>query len=388
MYDLLVAGGGPAGSSTGRCAAQRGLKTLVVEKENFPRYKPCAGAVSNRALRSLDFMLPDEIMEKKIYGLRLCFRGRKIEARRDFPVAVTVTRSSFDEYLLGKASEAGALVHMGERVLELEEHYDHVRVRTDTSVYKARYAVIGEGAQGSLKKIMGGAGRDKVAALSMVAQVEAPNSEIDERLPELLEIHIDLLRMGYCWIFPHDGYYSVGLWGFTHHISDPKGMMNRFLERTGFSGNLKLRGHIMPAGQIRSSPATARMLAVGDAAGFIDPFTGEGISYAIISGRMAAEEVAGRVTGEWDREGYHGYAEKCRREFAGNFISARRMAQTVYRFPSFFFELLANDSDLFKMLLAAPEMKRLYLDYLLWMLPRLHRTFRYYLRGRVLRREG
>lgn len=389
MYDCVVVGAGPAGSSAGRRAAQRGLKTLLIEKEQFPRYKPCAGAVSRRALASLDFPIPDGLREKDIFGLRLCFRGKTIEERCEVPIALTVTRSRFDEYLLDKAREAGTLVHTGEKVVELEEGSDFVRVRTDLSAYDARYVVVSEGAQGSLKSLFGRRGATKYVALSMVTQVEAPNRVIDERLPGLLEIHFDLFRMGYCWVFPHDGYLSVGLWGFASCLPDPKGVMKRFLNRAGFPENLQFRGHVMPTGDIRGTLTTARILAAGDAAGFIDPLTGEGISYAVISGGLAADAVADRLTGSGRREwsGPGSYDERCRREFAGNFRNARRMAETTYRFPSFFFELLSRDRQLYRKLLEAPEMKGLYGEYLVWMLPRLHRSLFNCLKGRLLRRD-
>lgn len=388
MYDCVVVGAGPAGSSAGRKAAQRGLKTLLIEKEQFPRYKPCAGALSRRALASLDFPIPDGLREKDIFGLRLCFRGKAIEERCDAPVALTVTRSRFDDYLLEKAREAGTLVHTGEKVIELEEGSDLVRVRTNLSTYDARYVVVSEGAQGSLKSLFGRRVGKQDMAISMVTQVEAPNRVIDERLPGLLEIHFDLFRMGYCWIFPHDGYFSVGLWGFASCLPDPKGVMKSFLNRTGFPEELQFSGHVMPTGVIRGTLTTARILAAGDAAGFIDPLTGEGISYAVISGGMAADAVADRLAGS-GRPAWSGpdrYEERCRRKFVVNFVNARRMALTTYRFPAFFFELLGHDRELYRKLLEAPAMEGLYGDYLLWLLPRLHRSLFYCLKGRLLRR--
>lgn len=93
------------------------------------------------ALMSLDFPVPDDLREKDIVGLRLCFRGKAIKERSDAPIALTVTRSRFDDYLLEKAREAGTLVHTGGKVVELEERGDLVRVRTDLSTYDARYVV-------------------------------------------------------------------------------------------------------------------------------------------------------------------------------------------------------------------------------------------------------
>ncbi|OPL12828.1 MAG: hypothetical protein AVO39_03965 [delta proteobacterium MLS_D] len=385
MYDLVVIGGGPAGSSAARRAAQRGLKTLLLDKETFPRSKPCAGAVSRQALESLDFVLPHDVREKEITGLRICYRGGAIETHSDDPVAVTVTRSRFDDCLLGKAAEAGALVHTGEKVVAVEELEDHVVVRSGGDSYSGRYLVVGEGARAALGKNAGRTTRGKSVALSMVAETEAPNARIDERLPGLLEIHVDLFRMGYAWIFPHDGYYSIGLWGFASHLKDPKGTARSFLRRTGFPEGLHFRGHRMSTGTIVNPLATPRVLTVGDAAGFTDPLTGEGIFYAIRSGIIAADMAveAAQAGGPLPAGRYE---SACRRDFANNFLYARAIARTVYRFPSFFYRILAGDEELFRMLLEVPAMKRPYRDYVIWILFRLLRAIPCRVKNPVSRR--
>ncbi|HET58712.1 MAG TPA: NAD(P)/FAD-dependent oxidoreductase [Deltaproteobacteria bacterium] len=382
MYDLVVIGGGPSGSSAARRAAEQGLKTLLLEKETFPRSKPCAGAVSRQALDSLDFALPHDIREKEIAGLRICYRGETIETRSDVPIAVTVTRSRFDDYLLGKAAEAGALVHTGEKVVAFEELEDRVVVRCGGDSYSTRYLVVGEGARMALGKSAGRTAAGKTTALSMVAETGASNSLIDKRLPGLIEIHVDLFRMGYAWIFPHDGYYSIGLWGFASYLKDPKGVARGFLRRTGFPEGLRFKGHRMSTGTIVRPLATGRVLMVGDAAGFTDPLTGEGISHAVRSGMIAAD-----VAAEAARAGGFlipgRYENACRKDFANNFIYAHVIARVLYRFPSFFYRVLARDEELFRMLMEVPATKGLYRDYVMWILSRFHRTILCCVKNRV-----
>ena len=96
MYDLVIAGGGPSGASAARRAAKNGLKTLLLEKETLPRHKPCGGALSEHALSCLDFPIPCEISEEEIYGVRVSYNGRSIIERKEYRLAVTVTRSRFD----------------------------------------------------------------------------------------------------------------------------------------------------------------------------------------------------------------------------------------------------------------------------------------------------
>lgn len=92
MYDVIVIGGGPAGSSAARKASSLGLKTLVIEKENFPRYKSCAGAVSDVALSYLDFHIPSTLLEKEMRGVRIVLKGQKVMKYASQRIGILVER--------------------------------------------------------------------------------------------------------------------------------------------------------------------------------------------------------------------------------------------------------------------------------------------------------
>ena len=96
MYDLIVAGGGPAGSTAARAAALQGLDILILEKETFPRYKPCGGALSSKAASLLDFPLPSDICERTITGARVHFRDRVLEKHKGYNLTTLIDRSRFD----------------------------------------------------------------------------------------------------------------------------------------------------------------------------------------------------------------------------------------------------------------------------------------------------
>ena len=371
VYDLVLIGGGPAGSAAGRAAGKRGLRTLVLEKERFPRYKPCAGALSERAIAFLDFPIPERIREKDIFGTRVCYNNRVMETNAFHRFAVTVTRSALDEYLLMKAAEAGAEIRMDEKVLDLREHASYVEVRTEETLYRAKYVVITEGAQGKLKRVVRPPDSKDRCALSIVTEIEAENGEVDRRLPGLLEFHIDPVRMGYYWIFPHDGYYSIGIWGFSRYLHDSKRLMKEFMIKNGFTSDYRLQGRLVPVGGRRRKVASSRIALAGDAAGYVEPFTGEGIAYAIRSGQIAADTIANIVTDGSVQSRLGDYARSCEQIFARNFTYTLMMTRTIYRAPSFFFNLLAADREARNAFVGAPAMKRQYLSYLVWLLPRL-----------------
>jgi len=371
MYDLIIIGGGPSGSAAGRMAGQSELKTLLLEKEKIPRDKLCGGALSARALSYLDFEISDVIREKEIFGMRVRFAGHSIETNKGYRMATTVTRRHFDNYLLDKAREAGANIKTGEKVLDFREGADHVEVITGSGSYRSRFALITEGAQGKLKNRIRRRDTKREYGISVAANVEADNEEIDARLPALLEIHLGIIHMGYGWIFPHDGYYSVGIWAPAAYITDPRRVMKNFLRDNGFSGEYSFKGHVTSMGGIKRTLIGSRMMLAGDAAGFVDPFSGEGIAFAIRSGQIATEVIADILLRGNNDSHLKEYEKRCYREFGHTFKYALLSSKIMNRFPRIFFNILTRNSEALDQFLEIPNLKRQYLGYLGWIIPRI-----------------
>ena len=205
----------------------------------------------------------------------------------------------------------------------------------------------------------------------MVTEIEANNREIDTRLPGMFEIHLDVPCSGYGWVFPHNGYYSVGIWGEAQSLSDPKGTMKRFLTKSGFEETSRLRGRVISVKGRDRGIIGSRVLLSGDAAGFVDPFSGEGIPYAIRSGQIAADLVAEVIQKKKNIESLNEYRIRCKTTFVRNFKYARIVAAMVYRFPSFFLDLFAADRSIYDRFLRVTAVNGQYLDYLVWLIPRL-----------------
>jgi geranylgeranyl reductase family protein len=371
MYDVIIVGGGPAGSSAGRRAGIKGLHTLLIEKEVFPRYKACGGALSERALSYLDFPLPQSVREREIFGLRFRFKESVIEGYHESRLATMVTRSILDNYLLEKGKETGIEIKVGEKVIDCTEKDDLVEIVTNENVYRSKFVIIGEGSQGKLKRKVRASDAQGEYGICIVADVEEHKERIDQSLFNIMEIHFDVLNMGYGWIFPHKNYYSVGIGAFADKIMNPKRIMKEFLKKNGFSGTYRLRGHTIPAGGITRNVISPRVVLVGDAAGFVDPFAGEGIAYAIRSGQIAAEVIAENI-----RDTNHGpqlrqYESMCQREFADDFKYALLSVKMMHRFPNFFLKTLTSNKEVFEKFMQIPNLTRHYRSYLEWLIPRL-----------------
>jgi len=286
MYDLIIVGAGPAGSAAAREAASLGLDTLILEKDAFPRYKPCGGALSDRALSLLDFPLPEGLCERTITGARVHFQDKVMERRKGYRLTTLVTRSSFDHLLLQKAKEAGAEVVI-QKVLDYQEADDHVRVLTKDGSYQSRFLVISSGCQDGLNCRIQGLKARAQLGVCMVTEIEEDDQKIEEGLPSCLDIYFGVADMGYGWIFPHRGYYSGGNWGLASRLKNPRKDYAGLPEDERFSGRYRLHGHTIPFGDGMRKVASGRVLLTGDSAGFVDAFTGEGIYYALRSGQLA-----------------------------------------------------------------------------------------------------
>jgi geranylgeranyl reductase family protein len=368
MYDLIIVGGGPSGASAGRTAGKRGLLTLLIEKENFPRYKPCGGALSSYGLSCLDFKLPEYVIERNISKVRVHFRDRFVEGMKETNLALLISRKVFDNFLLEKARETGIEIHTGEKVLDCIEKEDWVEVRTTDNTYLGRFVLISEGSGGTLKYRVRPRDKRKEYALGLVSEIPDEDEAIRNRSPGTINIHFGVAQGGYGWIFPHAGYYSAGIVGTDQSLEHPKKVLMDFLQKNGLSDNFPVRSHVIPSGGIKRKIINSRLLLSGDAAGFVDAFTGEGISYAIRSGQLAAEAVADLVMYSLKLSSLKAYESGCRQEFGNYLASSLKLEKIMHRFPETSFKLAVSNREILDKYLDEVVANRNYKDYIRWLL--------------------
>ncbi|WP_406661062.1 geranylgeranyl reductase family protein [Methanolobus sp. ZRKC3] len=368
MYDLIIVGGGPSGSSAGRIAGKNGLNTLLIEKEAFPRYKPCGGALSEHARSYLDFDIPDSIIEKEVHGGKICFSDSSIERFKDYRLSIMVTRSIFDDYLLEKAKETGIEVHNGEKVISIMDRDDHVEIKTDSSTYRSRFVIISTGSQGTLKNTIREKDKKNEYGVCIVTEVQEDNKIIDEKIKNSVELHFGVSGMGYGWIFPHDNYYSVGIGSVDNRLADPKLAMRNFLVNHNFNGKYKLNGHIIPCGGYKRDLVKGRVMLSGDAAGFVDAFTGEGMAYAIRSGQLAVEVISENSGNDAKFLKLKEYEKRCYSEFGEHLKYSLLFAKIMHRFPKVTLRAFASESQIVDNFFDVISFKMSYKEYLKWLL--------------------
>ncbi|MDQ1261198.1 MAG: hypothetical protein QG575_379 [Euryarchaeota archaeon] len=344
----------------------QGLEVLILEKETFPRYKPCGGALSSKAASHLDFPLPGDICERTITGARVHFRDQVLEKHKGYNLTTLIDRCHFDHLLMQKAKEAGSGTKT-QKVMDFLEKDGHVSVKTNAGIYQCRFLVIASGCQDGLKNRIRGPDRKDSMGICLVADIEEEGRKIEERLAGTLDIHFGVAEGGYGWIFPHRGYYSVGIGGLSSRLRHPRQAMMQFLKKNGFSERQRFHGHLIPQGGNKTRAALGRVLLAGDAAGFVDAFTGEGICYALSSGK-----IAGQVIGEVPAHKVaQAYQERCKKDFGEELRYALFFSKMMHRYPEIFLRILACREEVLDMYIEIAAAKISYKDFMCWLLPRL-----------------
>lgn len=312
-YDAIVIGAGPAGSTAARLLARDGASVLLLDKHRFPRDKPCGGGVTLRAASAQDIDL-SPVVERTIYGARFSLRlGPAFDRRYREPLAYMTQRRRLDQFLAERAAESGADFHDGEAVRDIDvaeafkppQDGGAVTVRTDSDTYTSRILIGADGANGLCSQALG-LRREYEEAVALEGNVEfSPDIPKDWR--EYVALDVGGLAGGYGWVFPKGGHLNVGVgaWKYAGFTLRPK--LAELCERYGFGAGAltNVRGHHLPV-RVPGSPIARGPVAVaGDAAGLVDPLTGEGIHMAFASGRLAAEHALRVLAGEApDMTGY------------------------------------------------------------------------------------
>jgi len=371
-YDVIVVGAGPSGATAARGYAAAGLSTLLLDRERLPRFKACGGGVTIKANQVLGFQIPEDIIERKAYGVRLNYWNKSNSCMREYPITNLVSRSRFDKFLADKAVEAGATLMDGAPVSGVGRDGDLQVVESAEGRLSAKVVV---GADG-VNSVVSGRVRPKLTqdelASTIEAEIRMDPSEIEGRYASFLDVYFgNSVGAGYGWVFPKRDHVSVGLGSLLRMFKNPKKKFMGFLEKRGLSQDVELHPHLIPLGNPSREVVSDGIILVGDAAGYADPMTGEGIYHAIHSGKLASDTIV-RAFGKNDfrREFLRTYHEECRRAFSEEFRRARKASFVVYGMPWLSYPLIIGNNPVLEKYVDVLTGEMTYKSFKRWAIPR------------------
>jgi geranylgeranyl reductase family protein len=292
-FDVAVVGAGPAGSTAAYRLASAGARVLLVDRVRFPRDKPCGGGVTIRAARLLPFSLAP-VVEDRVERLecRLGY-GPRFERRMREPVALMTQRRRLDRFLLEKAAAAGADVRDGVKVADVRAD----ALTVDGEEIAARIVLGADGCNGTAARALG-LGGDVVHGVALEANVP-----YDARYAGAMVLEFGVVPGGYGWIFPKGDHLNVGVGGHASEAPRLREQLARLCDehRIDPASATGTRGYRLPMRRPESRLARGTAAVIGDAAGLVDPFSGDGIYEAFLSAQLAAEAaldvLSGRAAG-------------------------------------------------------------------------------------------
>jgi len=330
-YDAIVVGAGPAGSTAAYRLADAGASVLLLDRATFPRDKPCGGGVTGRAARLLPFSI-DPVVEDVVSAVELRLRfGRTFERGGGEPLAYMTQRRRLDHFLAEKAIEAGAEFRDGVRVTAVEAGPDGVAVSTGAERFSA-YAFVGaDGVNGMSAKALGLGGNRTVG---VAVEGNVPHGLVDpERYRGRLVIELGTVPGGYGWVFPKGDHVNLGVGGWGGEAPNLRAELARLCEAHGVSPDelVDFRGYRLPLREPHATLARGRALIVGDAAGLIDPVSGDGMFEGFLSSQFAAEAVLDLLGGR--APSLDAYGERLTARLATHLWASWGVKAALDRFP-------------------------------------------------------
>ena len=422
-YDVIIIGGGPAGAAAAICLARAGLRVMIAEKEELPRYKACGGGLTERALHILENLLSLEKMPPGIfwYGvqepagntlprraslhLKCSLDDGSTVFREHSPlITAMVMRDVFDRFLVDRAVEEGADLLEGHRFVGCREiesaarasptgksvslpsdgavevilkspvspreetgtdigdvEKDRERSENITTAGKQHrggveylertcYSRLLIGCDGATSRVARSVGlrNGARAGAAIEGEIWIGDEELAARR-DRVELFFGFLPRGYCWTFPKPDHLSVGVFTTYPRLRWLKKYAQRYVARMRLAEEpvkARWKGHPIPMFGYRERLNTKLVMLAGDAAGLTEPISGEGISFAMQSGIIAAETGIDFLTGT--SSSLDAYSKRIHSVITDDWVWARLVSRALYRHPRPVFRRLMVKDEIYE----------------------------------------
>jgi flavin-dependent dehydrogenase len=317
---VAILGGGPSGAFAAERLATAGVDTVVFD-EKLAWEKPCGGGLTYKAYSQYPFLADNETPKKIIRSTVLAApKSQPVTLALDQPLII-YSRYDLNGMLLNRAQRAGAQLEKT-RILSIDRTGHRWSLKTKAGTMDADYCIVATGARNPLRDF----GTELTSSDSMSAlgyYIPGERDRIDIQFLTKLE--------GYIWVFPRCGHLSVGICGKGEPASALRARLERYMDEQGLSKQgATFYSHLLPC---LDTPAWKRnrvsgegWAAIGDAAGLVDPITGEGLYYAVRSADLATKAI---LSESLDLAGA-AYRRLIRRDFMADLEFGSRLANRVF----------------------------------------------------------
>ncbi|HVQ01311.1 MAG TPA: NAD(P)/FAD-dependent oxidoreductase [Candidatus Thermoplasmatota archaeon] len=368
-YDVAIVGAGPAGSTAAKFLAEKGIKTVLIDKSKFPRDKPCGGGLTASIFKTFNYINTEEFIDSFCYGGVVWSKSlNSIRITSTKPVIGTVLRKQFDQKLVEIAQENGAEFVENKKITHIKIKKDGVRLFGDAGFSVSSEVVLGaDGVWSTIAKNTGLRPNDSSFGICLYNEIILGEEAIERYFSKERFVHLHLKFEGipgYGWVFPKKESVNLGVGVIDAVIFKKKYMIDLKVVFTKYLWTLKKAGllpqdlslGVVKGGALPSHPLrkmyTNRVLLCGDAAGLINPLTGEGIDYAMNSGKIAADLVVEAVQNEETNEKFLSkYQTRIHHQFGKDIDLFLKGSKQWYKGNEKFFSLIQNDKEMAEMFL-------------------------------------
>ena len=371
---MIVVGGGPAGATAARALALAGVGVRVLDRSAFPRNKPCGGGISLRVLPRFPYLAPDLSSIATHYLSRLYLEGPdggSTVIESEGPAALMIRRMEFDALLVRMAAAAGAEVMSGVDVVRAVGHDGGVTLTArDGRTFTSSTVIAADGVHSVVARRLGLNPGWPATSVALDMMEETPRSQLRDVDPSTLWVAYGFnpdggapgrepsgtasqpADEGYAYIFPKRDHVNVGIGYLLSHYRravdrSPYELQREFVRQLrergiveGDSVRRNFTPFIIPVGGPLRRPGGGRVLLAGDAGGFVNGFTAEGIYYAMVTGELAARSVITERAGNVDTSLAEHYRRACDAEIGAElrdsvmlqrylFADRRRIARVI-----------------------------------------------------------
>jgi geranylgeranyl reductase family protein len=295
VFDAVVVGSGPSGATAAFFLAKEGYSVAIIEKEKLPRYKTCGGGLIHRGKKLLPFDISSAI-DKEFTCIEAYFSNQNLhlKSERPFPVVSMVMRDKLDQCIVNESVNLGVKLFEKHKLIHIEYKDELSYLTTDQGVITARFVIGADGALSPTAKLAGWIKDTRFLVPALEYEVFVKPEKF-EKLSKEVRFDIDFLPKGYAWNFPKKNHLSLGVVAFSRSRIDLKKYYQDYIHFLGIEAsdivNEEAHGFQIPVTYRSDGFVRNNVFLIGDAAGFADPITAEGISNAIYSGKIVAESI-------------------------------------------------------------------------------------------------